>query len=164
MNIDDFEDYGKNSLLDLKRKALLRKANGKSFIVVFSIYSVVIFLFILIIRTHYTNKKLQADNFDLRYDLDWKTVDSASLAKNIEILQLENKEKQKKYKEITNFSIEYMTSLQNIKGDLVNKHSKFDSLIKRRDDIMTELAELQKTNEYLMEELRKAKVINADIS
>ena len=29
---------------------------------------------------------------------------------------------------------------------------------------MTELAELQKTNENLMEELRKAKVINADIS
>ena len=31
MNIDDF---GKNSLLDLKRKDLLGKANGKSFIVV----------------------------------------------------------------------------------------------------------------------------------
>ena len=161
MNIDDF---GKNSLLDLKRKDLLRKANGKSFIVVFSIYSIAIFLFILIIRTHYTIKQLQSDNFDLKYDLDWKTIDSETLTKNIEILQLANKEKQEKYKEITNFSIEYMTSLQNIKGDLVYKHSEFDSLIKRRDDIMTELAELQKTNEYLMEELRKAKVINDDIS
>ena len=42
MNIDDF---GKNSLLDLKRKDLLRKANGKSFIVVFSIYSIVILIY-----------------------------------------------------------------------------------------------------------------------
>ena len=93
MNIDDF---GKNSLLYLKRKDLLRKANGKSFIVVFSIYSIAIFLFILIIRTHYTIKQLQSDNFDLKYDLDWKTIDSETLTKNIEILQLANKEKQEK--------------------------------------------------------------------
>lgn len=170
MNIDQdaFDNVdinsAQNSLIDLKRKAMLRKANGKSFIIIFTIYSIALLLFILIIRTHYTIKQIKSDNHDLKYDLDWKIIDSNTLTRNLEILQAENKNWKNKYKEIANLSIEYMTSNQNIRVDLVYRHSKFDSLIKKRDDIITELKSLQSQNENLMEELRKAKVINSDIS